>query len=298
MKINFKNKKFIISAAADGIGFSIAKKIIDLGGYVFITDIDKKKIDKLKRNKKYKNKIHAYHLDANDFLQVKKYFESINFIKSIDGLINNVGIAGPTKYLDKITNTEWENTISTNLNSHFYFSKYSVPLLKKNKSGSIINISSSAGIYGFPQRTPYAASKWAIIGLTKSMAMELGKHNIRVNAVCPGSVEGKRMDRVIKAKANLLKSKPSIIKKEFESMVSMRAFVTKDEITSIIIYLLSDFSKIPESKFSAMGYGEHRPVLPVSQMGKNSVDIRKARAKNRRVEIYMDAFIKQNTLTN
>ena len=243
MKINFKNKKFIISAAADGIGFSIAKKIIDLGGYVFITDIDKKKIDKLKRNKKYKNKIHAYHLDANDFLQVKKYFESINFIKSIDGLINNVGIAGPTKYLDKITNTEWENTISTNLNSHFYFSKYSVPLLKKNKSGSIINISSSAGLYGFPQRTPYAASKWAIIGLTKSMAMELGKHNIRVNAVCPGSVEGKRMDRVIEAKANLLKSKPSIIKKEFESMVSMRAFVTKDEITSIIIYLLSDFSK-------------------------------------------------------
>ena len=174
---------------------------------------------------------------------LKKYFESINFIKRIDGLINNVGIAGPTKYLDKVTNTEWENTISTNLNSHFYFSKYSIPLLKKNKSGSIINISSSAGLYGFPQRTPYAASKWAIIGLTKSMAMELGEHNIRVNAVCPGSVEGKRMNRVIEAKANLLKSKPSIIKKEFESMVSMRSFVSKDEITSIIIYLLSDFSK-------------------------------------------------------
>lgn len=65
-----------------------------------------------------------------------------------------------------------------------------------------------------------------------------------------------------------------------------------------IVKLLSDFSKIPESKFSAMGYGEHRPVLSVSEMGKNSVDIRKARAKNRRVEIYMDAFIKQNTLTN
>ena len=158
-------------------------------------------------------------------------------------MINNVGIAGPTKYLDKITNTEWENTISTNLNSHFYFSKYSIPLLKKNKSGSIINISSSAGLYGFPQRTPYAASKWAIIGLTKSMAMELGKHNIRVNAVCPGSVEGKRMDRVIEAKANLLKSKPSIIKKEFESMVSMKSFVSKEEITSTIIYLLSNFSK-------------------------------------------------------
>ena len=65
-----------------------------------------------------------------------------------------------------------------------------------------------------------------------------------------------------------------------------------------IVKLLSDFSKISESKFSAMGYGEHRPVLPLNSMGKNSVDIRKARAKNRRVEIYMDAFIKQNTITN
>ena len=110
----------------------------------------------------------------------------------------------------------------------------------RNKSGSIINLSSTAGLFGFPQRTPYAASKWAIIGLTKSLAMELGKYKIRVNAICPGSVKGERMQRVISAKAKLLKTTSLKIKEEFESMTSIPSFVSKDDIASMIIFLLSD----------------------------------------------------------
>jgi len=238
-----KNKKFIISAAADGIGLSITKKIIENGGKVYLTDIDHKKIDYINSKKEFKNKVYAKQLDANNFDAVKKYFLSLKSINRIDGLINNVGVSGPTKNLDKINIEEWKNTIEINLNSHFYFSKFSIPLLKKNKSGSIINISSTAGLYGFPQRTPYAASKWAVIGLTKSLAMELGKFKIRVNAICPGSVTGDRMRRVIKAKANLLNIKPQKIQNEFESMTSMRSFVTKEDIASMAIYLLSDSSK-------------------------------------------------------
>ena len=116
-----------------------------------------------------------------------------------------------------------------------------VPLL--SLFGEIINISSTAGLYGFPQRTPYAASKWAIIGLTKSLAMELGKFKIRVNAICPGSVNGDRMKRVIKAKADLLNTTSKKIKNEFESMTSMKSFVNQEDISSIAIYLLSDESK-------------------------------------------------------
>ena len=164
-------------------------------------------------------------------------------MKKIDGLINNIGIAGPTKFLEKIRKEEWNETIKTNLNSHFYFSKFSIPLLKNNKSGSIVNMSSTAGLFGFPQRIPYAASKWAIIGLTKSLAMELGRYKIRVNAVCPGSVKGDRMKRVINAKAKLLKTSSSKIKTEFESMTSMHSFVSKEDIASIVVYLLSDNSK-------------------------------------------------------
>ena len=237
-----KNKKFIISAAGDGIGFAISKLIVDNGGTVYLTDIDQKKINKIRRNNKFKNKIFANQLDANNYNHVREYFSSLSHLKKIDGLINNVGIAGPTKYIDKITNEEWQNTIETNLNSHFFFTKFAIPFLKRNKSGSIINLSSTAGLFGFPQRTPYAASKWAIIGLTKSLAMELGKYKIRVNAICPGSVEGDRMKRVINAKAKLLKVNPNKLQKEFESMTSIKSFVSKEDIASMAVYLLSNNS--------------------------------------------------------
>ena len=237
-----KNKKFIISAAGDGIGFAISKLIVQEGGKVYLTDIDLKKINKINSNKKFNNKIFATKLDANNYEDVKKYFFSLKKLNKIDGLINNVGIAGPTKYLEKISSEEWKNTLETNLNSHFYFTKFSIPLLKNNKSGSIVNISSTAGLFGFPQRTPYAASKWAIIGLTKSLAMELGKYKIRVNAICPGSVKGDRMKRVINSKAKLLKTTPNQIQKEFESMTSIPSFVSKEDIASMVIYLLSDQS--------------------------------------------------------
>ena len=166
MKINLKNKTYVISAAADGIGFAIAKKIIIAGGKVYISDINKKKINEI--NKKYKNKIYATAMDCTNPAEIKNYFHKLKSLKKIDGLINNIGIAGPTKSLENIKIEEWEETIKTNLHSHFYYTKYSIPFLKKTKKSSIINLSSTAGLYGFAQRSPYTASKWAIIGLTKT----------------------------------------------------------------------------------------------------------------------------------
>ena len=242
-KLELSNKKFIVSAGADGIGFIIALKIIENGGTVYISDIDEKKINLIKSNTKYKNKIYAEKIDCSNPEEVKKYFDSLKSIKKIDGLINNIGIAGPTEYLQNIAIEDWKKTIDTNINAHFYFSKYAIPFLKKNKGGSIINLSSTAGLFGFPQRTPYTVSKWGVIGLTKTLAMELGLMKIRVNAICPGSVEGERMKRVINAKAKLLKTNNKIIKKELESMVSLRSFVTHDDIASMALFLLSDQSK-------------------------------------------------------
>ena len=241
MKINLKNKTYVISAAADGIGFAIAKKIISAGGKVYISDINKKKVNEI--NKKYKNKIYATAMDCTNPAEIKNYFHKIKSLKKIDGLINNIGIAGPTKSLENIKIEEWEETINTNLNSHFYYTKYSIPFLKKAKKSSIINLSSTAGLYGFAQRSPYTASKWAVIGLTKTLAMELGKYKIRVNAICPGSVEGDRMKRVVEAKASLTKTTPKKIKQEFESMVSLQTFVNKEDIASMALFLLSDESQ-------------------------------------------------------
>ena len=241
---SLKNKKIIISAGASGIGLATAKICLSRGAHVYICDIDNKSLSKLNKHPHKNKRLFTYNCDASDENQVSELFKKITKkTKKIDALINNVGIAGPTKYLKDISIKDWKETIDTNLNSQFYFSKYAIPLLKKNKRGSIINISSTAGLFGFPQRSPYTASKWAIIGLTKTLAMELGKDNIRVNSICPGSVSGERMNRVVSAKAKLLKSSSQKIKKDFESMVSLNSFVDKEDIASIAVFLLSDKSK-------------------------------------------------------
>ena len=233
------SKNIIISAAADGIGWCIATSLLNEGYTVYASDINQKKIDELNQHPLINKRLFVDNVNAGDADSVKNYFESLK-LSSIDALINNIGIAGPTGTMEDISVEDWNQTIETNLNSHFYFTKYAIPLLKKNEGGSIVNLSSTGGIFGFPLRTPYAASKWAIIGVTKSLAMELGEFNIRVNAICPGSVSGERMDRVIKAKAKSLEINESELREDFEDMVSLKTFVDKEDIANMAVFLLSD----------------------------------------------------------
>jgi|TARA_B110000116_G_scaffold271335_1_gene291820 NAD(P)-dependent dehydrogenase (short-subunit alcohol dehydrogenase family) len=237
------NKNIVISAAADGIGSSIAEYCMNNGATVYLSDINEDKLSLLKDHKNYNKTLFIKKVKANDAKSVLDYsLELKDNISSIDGLINNVGIAGPTGKIEDLEIEEWKNTIDININSHFYFSKFFIPLLKKN-GGSIINLSSTAGLFGFPLRTPYAASKWATIGLTKSLAMELGKFNIRVNAICPGSVSGDRMKRVIEAKAQSMSILEKEVQRDFESMTSLNTFVDKEDIANTVIFLLSDDAK-------------------------------------------------------
>mgnify|MGYP000400883151 CR=1 FL=1 len=171
---------------------------------------------------------------------IEKMFNSLQKFKKLDALINNVGIAGPTGTIEKLESSEWENTLHVNVNSHFYFNKQAIPLLKKSKSASIINISSGAGIMGFPLRSPYAASKWAVVGMTKTLAMELGKYKIRVNAICPGTIKGNRMKRVIRDKAKFSKISPKKIESDFISMASMKSWINEEDIGNMCAYLISD----------------------------------------------------------
>ncbi len=234
-------KNIIISAAADGIGWSIAKSCIEKNYNVYLTDINQKKIDEISEHSLINTKIFIDYVEANNPQSVAKYFDSLKEkISNVDGLINNVGIAGPTGPMESLSVSDWKNTIDINLNSHFYFSKYAIPLLKAHNGGSIINISSTAGLFGFPLRTPYAASKWAVIGITKSLAMELGEFNVRVNAICPGSVTGDRMKRVIEAKAKAIGITEKELQQDYESMTSLRTFVDKDDIANIAMFLLSN----------------------------------------------------------
>tara|TARA_Y100001980_G_C14538922_1_gene316236 strand:+ start:323 stop:1105 length:783 start_codon:yes stop_codon:yes gene_type:complete len=235
-----KGKRIIISAGASGIGWATAKICLDKGATVYISDKNKNYLSKTKKHKLYNKKLFVYECDASNEDEVKNLFTLINKkTKKIDCLINNVGVAGPTGTIEKLSSKDWEDTLKINVISHFYFTKLSIPMLKKNKGGSIINLSSGAGIMGFPLRSPYAASKWAIVGVTKTLAMELGKFKIRVNAICPGTIKGDRMVRVIKDKSNFLKISKRKIEKEFISMASMNCWIYEEDIGKMCSFLIS-----------------------------------------------------------
>ena len=238
---SLKDKKIVISAGASGIGWATTKVCISRGAKVFLCDINEKLIKKINKNIKYKNKIFAYQCDASNESDVIDFFSKVlKKSKKIDALINNVGIAGPTGTLDKLDSEEWERTLQVNVVSHFYFTKQAIPIIKKNKKGSIINLSSGAGIMGFPLRSPYAASKWAVVGMTKTLAMELGKYKIRVNAICPGTIKGERMKRVIRDKAKFIKTSAKKIENEFVSMASMNSWIYEEDIGKMCSFLISD----------------------------------------------------------
>ena len=239
--LNLKNKKIIISAGASGIGWAIAKICLSKGASVYVCDIDLKNINKIKKHPLNNKKLFVHECDASEEYDVENFFDSIRKkTKKIDALINNVGIAGPTGTIEKLSSESWEETLKVNVISHFYFTRLSIPMFKKNKGGSIINIASGAGIMGFPLRSPYAASKWAVVGMTKTLAMELGKFKIRVNAVCPGAIKGNRMVRVIRDKANFLKTSKRNIEKEFVSMASMNSWIYEEDIGKMCSFLISD----------------------------------------------------------
>ena len=239
--LNLKNKKIVISAGASGIGWATAKICLSKGANVYICDIDAKNINKIKKHPLNNKRLFVYECDASEEYDVENFFDKIRKkTKKIDALINNVGVAGPTGTIEKLNSEDWEKTLKINVISHFYFTKLAIPMLKKNRGGSIINFSSGAGIMGFPLRSPYAASKWAVVGMTKTLAMELGKFKIRVNAVCPGTIKGNRMVRVIRDKANFLKAPKRKIEKEFVSMASMNCWVYEEDIGKMCSFLVSN----------------------------------------------------------
>ncbi|OYU73340.1 MAG: 3-oxoacyl-[acyl-carrier-protein] reductase [Alphaproteobacteria bacterium PA3] len=161
-------------------------------------------------------------------------------LSGIDLLVNNAGVSGPTARLEDQPVEDWLRTIDININGMFLMTRRAIPLLRaKGAGGSIITMRSNAGLLGCPLRGPYVASKWALIGLTKTLAMELGPEGIRANALCPASVEGPRIDRVIAADAAARGLTVDEVEREYKRQSSLRAFATNDDIVGMVRFLTS-----------------------------------------------------------
>jgi NAD(P)-dependent dehydrogenase (short-subunit alcohol dehydrogenase family) len=243
MPVKFENASItdqvvLITAGAAGIGRVIAERFLSHGCSVHICDIDVTAIDGFLADNPGAS---ASVADVADVAQVGVMFEELSeHYGQLDILINNAGIGGPVANLEDITPEEWDRTLAVDLSGQFYVTRLAVPMMKSAGSGSIINISSTAALFGCPMRAPYSASKWAVIGLTKTLAMELGPWGIRVNAICPGSVEGERIERVIRRAATQRNKTPEEIRDAYQRQTSLRRFISADEVANMAVFLASD----------------------------------------------------------
>ena len=179
--------------------------------------------------------------DVGDPAQVDRLFEAAaDAMGGVDVLVNNAGIAGPTARVEQIEPEDWDRTIAVNISGQFYCARRAVPLMRQAGRGAIVNISSTAGRLGFPLRLPYATSKFAITGLTKTLAIELGPANISVNAILPGYILNERGRRVIRAKAEAAGRTVAEMEAAILGNIAMRTGIEEQEIADLALYLCSD----------------------------------------------------------
>ena len=256
MDIGLKDKRVVVTAGAQGIGLAITAAFVEAGAEVHICDVSDEFLASAKRQFP---SVTQSKTDVSNEAQVDAMFAELEKRwGKLDALINNAGIAGPTARVEDTAASDWDQTIAVNLTGPFLCTRRAVPLLKKNGGGAIVNLSSAAGRLGFPLRTPYSASKFGVIGLTESWAMELGPDNIRVNAILPGIVVGERQERVIAAKAASYGIAHETMRERLLSKVSMRKMVTAQDIANQIIFICSPAgAMISGQSLSVCGNVEH-----------------------------------------
>ncbi|HYG43006.1 MAG TPA: SDR family oxidoreductase [Bordetella sp.] len=230
--------RVLVTAGASGIGAALARAFRETGARVHVCDIDRAALDKLTADTP---EITTTIADASISKDVDTVFDDARHsLGGLDVLINNVGIAGPTGPVEQLQAADWERTVDVNLNSHFYFARRAIPLLKESGNNPcLIAMSSVAGRLGYALRTPYACTKWGIVGLMKSLAIELGPHGVRVNAILPGTVEGERMAGVIGARAAAAGVSVEAMRQEYLRKISLRRMVTTDDIAAMALFLCS-----------------------------------------------------------
>ena len=237
MDITMQGKRVLVTAGAQGIGLAITEAFVAAGALVHICDVDAAFLTDAQRRLPG---VSQSRTDVADEAQVDAMFAELSRRwGTLDVLVNNAGIAGPTARVEETELAEWSQTIAVNLTGPFLCARRAVPLLKAAGGGSIVNLSSAAGRLGFPLRTPYSASKFGVIGLTETWAMELGPSKIRVNAILPGIVAGVRQERVIAAKAASYGIGHEEMRQRLLSRVSLRSMVTAQDIANQILFICS-----------------------------------------------------------
>lgn len=231
-------RRVVVTAGAQGIGLAISETFLAAGASLHVCDVNP---EFLRQAQDKLPGASFSRTDVADPAAVAAMFAELHtrWGGRLDVLVNNAGIAGPTAPLEETDVDAWQQTLAVNLTGTFLCARSAVPMLKANGGGSIVNLSSAAGRLGFPLRTPYSASKFGVIGLTESWAMELGPAGIRVNAILPGIVSGERQERVIAAKAAAYGIDHEAMRERVLANVSLRRMVSPYDIANQILFICS-----------------------------------------------------------
>jgi NAD(P)-dependent dehydrogenase (short-subunit alcohol dehydrogenase family) len=235
------SRKVLVTAGASGIGKHIAAGFLAAGDDVYTCDIN---FDALKAASAEFARLKIGVCDVADPAQSKKMVsDAADMLGGIDVLVNNAGTSGGTAPVQDIDPDQWEQVLRINLNGTFLVTKYAIPHLIRSERGVIIIMSSAAGRFGYPNRSPYSTAKWGLIGFMKTLSMELGEHDIRVNAILPGAVAGERLERVFEGRANATGKSLDEVKALAMAKQSLKRLVEPEDIAALALFLASDAAK-------------------------------------------------------
>lgn len=237
MDLGIAGLRVIVTAGAGGIGLEIARAFLKEGARVELCDVDEAALEALPETAPGAT---GATCDVSDRAAVARYMDAaLGRLGGLDVLVNNAGIAGPTGRVDQISPEDWDRTLAVDITGHFNVTRLAVPALKESDNASIIGLSSAAGRFGFPLRSPYAAAKWGVIGFIKSLSMELGEFGIRANAILPGSVDGPRIQSVFRNKARERNLSVEQVQAMALSATSLKKLVPPQHLANVAVFLAS-----------------------------------------------------------
>ena len=231
----------IVTGGGRGIGRAIALRFAAEGAAVTVSGTTREAIDAVAEEIRERGgRALAVAADVADESQVEHMVSTtLSEFGGIDILVNNAGIAGPTALVPEISREDWDRTLAINLTGAFLCAKHALPHLIERRSGCIINITSVAGLKAYAYRSPYAASKWAMIGLTRTLAEEAGRYNITVNAIAPGPVRGPRIDNVIRNRAAAMNRPFEEVERDYVEPTALKRMVEEEDIAAMAVFLAS-----------------------------------------------------------
>jgi len=254
--MKLRDKVAIITGGNDGIGRIIALTFVNEGARVCICGRRKEKLDQVEEEIKRKGgDVLSLVVDISQEEAVEAMVSKvIERFGAIDILVNNASFEGPTAPIHEIAGGDWRKVVDINLNGLFYCTKHVLKVMIPRKSGNILNIGSIAGVYAYPLRTPYNATKWAVAGVTQTIAAEVGQYNIRCNCLSPGPTEGERAYKVIQKRAEAMGKTFDEMKQFYANQIPIKRFITPEEVARTSVFLTSeDSSGITAQHFCISG---------------------------------------------